>query len=155
MAVHVNAKRSTAKYEPLYTRLGMKPAIKTQDPSDRIANAERIRSGLPYQLVVDLQEMLGVSVRELARITGLNDRTLSRRRGGVLNPEESERLSAVARVVDQAMFAFNNNAEGMRRWFKQPNAMLLHRRPIDLLFSHESLGEVSVLLERFVDGDVS
>jgi hypothetical protein len=43
----------------------------------------------------------------------------------------------------------------MREWFKEPNAMLLHRRPIDSLFSHESLNEMSILLERFPDGDLS
>jgi hypothetical protein len=53
------------------------------------------------------------------------------------------------------MFAFSYNEAGMHDWFKTSNAMLLHRRAIDLAFSHESLDEVSILLERFADGDLS
>jgi putative toxin-antitoxin system antitoxin component (TIGR02293 family) len=74
---------------------------------------------------------------------------------GKLNLDEAERFSAVAKVVDHAMFAFSYNEVGKRSWFKTPTAMLLHRRPIDLLFSHESLDEVCILPERFADGDVS
>jgi uncharacterized protein (DUF2384 family) len=74
---------------------------------------------------------------------------------GALNSDEAERFSAVAKVFDQVMFAFSYNEAGMHDWFKTSNAMLLHRRPIDLPFSHESLDEVNILLERFTDGDLS
>jgi putative toxin-antitoxin system antitoxin component (TIGR02293 family) len=157
MAVDVTLKRAPAAktYIPLYQKMGMKTDREAVNPSVRIANAEKIRTGLPYQLAVDLQKMLDVSSREFSRITGVNERTLARRRGGLLSAEESDRLSAVAKVVDQAMYAFGYNEAGMREWFKEPNPMLLHRRPIDLLFSHESIEEVSILLERFADGDQS
>jgi putative toxin-antitoxin system antitoxin component (TIGR02293 family) len=157
MANDATLKRAPAAktYISLYQKMGLKTDEEAVNPSIRIANAEKIRAGLPYSLVEDLQKLLDVSARELSRITSLNERTLARRRGRSLSAEESERLSSVAKVVDQAMYAFGHNEAGMREWFKEPNPMLLHRRPIDLLFSHESIEEVRILLERFADGDLT
>ena len=71
---------------------------------------------------VELAQMLGISVRALAR----------RRRKGVLSPYESERLLHVAQVIARAEEVFDDLSDALV-WLKSPNISLDGVTPISLL----------------------
>ncbi|HEX2828758.1 MAG TPA: antitoxin Xre/MbcA/ParS toxin-binding domain-containing protein [Burkholderiales bacterium] len=74
-----------------------------------------------------------LSQTDLVRALGIPERTLARRkRGGVLNSEESAKLLRLARVVVRANEVFENTEVGID-WLKAPNASLGGRTPLSLL----------------------
>ena len=104
---------------------------------------EVIRQGIPAAAVDSLLTAIHVSRSDLARLLGIPERTLARRkREGTLNSEESSKLLRVARVVVRATEVFED-AETALDWLKSPNAALQRRTPLSLLDT--DIGAESVL----------
>src|SRR5512138_3450495 len=67
-----------------------------------------IREGIPATAVDSILNAVGLSQSELARVLGIPERTLARRkREGVLNSEESSKLLRLARVFSRANEVFD------------------------------------------------
>src|SRR2546426_3920592 len=63
----------------------------------------RVRKGLPFEALTALGETLAVDLRSLARVLGIPERTLARRRHDKrLHADESDRLLRVARIAAPA-----------------------------------------------------
>jgi putative toxin-antitoxin system antitoxin component (TIGR02293 family) len=104
---------------------------------------EVIRQGIPAAAVDSLLTAIHVSRSDLAKLLGIPERTLARRkREGILNSEESSKLLRVARVVARAAEVFED-AEAALDWLKAPNAALQRRTPLSLLDT--DIGAESVL----------
>lgn len=104
---------------------------------------ELIRQGIPAAAVDSLVTAIHVSRSDLARLLGIPERTLARRkREGTLNSEESSKLLRVARVVARAAEVFED-AETALDWLKSPNAALQRKTPLSLLDT--DIGAESVL----------
>jgi putative toxin-antitoxin system antitoxin component (TIGR02293 family) len=104
---------------------------------------ELIRQGIPAAAVDSVLTAIRVSRSDLAKLLGIPERTLARRRReGTLNSEESSKLLRVARVVGRATEVFED-AEAALDWLKAPNSALQRKRPLSLLDT--DIGAESVL----------
>jgi putative toxin-antitoxin system antitoxin component (TIGR02293 family) len=75
-----------------------------------------VRQGLPTEVFKTLAANLEMSDRQLASALKIPNRTLDRRlKEGVFNPEESDRLARVAKILKRAHEVFSN-AEKARGW---------------------------------------
>jgi putative toxin-antitoxin system antitoxin component (TIGR02293 family) len=75
-----------------------------------------VRQGLPTEVFKTLAANLEMSDRQLAGALKIPNRTLDRRlKEGVFNPEESDRLARVAKILKRAHEVFGN-AEKARGW---------------------------------------
>ena len=104
---------------------------------------EVIREGIPAAAVDSLLTAIHVSRSDLAKLLGIPERTLARRkREGTLNSEESSKLLRVARVVVRATEVFEDGETALD-WLKAPNAALQRKTPLSLLDT--DIGAESVL----------
>lgn len=102
-----------------------------------------IRGGIPATAVDSIRNAVGLSQSELARVLGIPERTLARRkREGVLNSEESSKLLRLARVVSRARQVFDDRGAAVD-WLKSPNVVLSGNAPLNLLDT--DIGAESVL----------
>ena len=109
----------------------------------RLEWVEMIRQGIPAAAVDSLLKAIRVSQVDLAKLLGIPERTLARRkREGTLNSEESAKLLRLARVVGQATEVFED-AEAALDWLKAPNSALARKTPLSLLDTE--IGAESVL----------
>lgn len=111
---------------------------------------DAVERGLPYRGFDELRQALEVSGAELATALGIPNTTLARRRKeGSLNPEESERLLRLARLVEMARVVLS--APGLAGWFKREHPTL-GARPIDCARNELAARRLETLLGRLADG---
>jgi putative toxin-antitoxin system antitoxin component (TIGR02293 family) len=102
-----------------------------------------IRRGIPAAAVEALTKAVKVSHVELARVLGIPERTLARRkREGTLSSEESAKLLRLARAVGRANEVFED-PEAALHWLKSPNSALSGATPLSILDT--DIGAESVL----------
>lgn len=102
-----------------------------------------IRRGIPAAAVEALTKAVKVSHVELARMLGIPERTLARRkREGTLSSEESAKLLRLARAVGRANEVFED-PETALHWLKSPNSALSGTTPLSILDT--DIGAESVL----------
>jgi len=113
----------------------------------------RIAAGLPYHAVERLQAKSGLSLTDVARVTGIPLRTMSRRRdSGRLKPAESERLLRLTFLFEQAVDLFEGDANAVRSWLETPNAALHGDTPLRLAETEIGAREVENLIGRLEHG---
>jgi putative toxin-antitoxin system antitoxin component (TIGR02293 family) len=118
-----------------------------------IAITRRISRGLSYQSLVRFQEISLLSLKEIADLVSISERTISRRKErGRLDPEESDRLLRVARVFAKALELFEGDASAARSWLHTPAKALGGERPIDLARTDPGSREVEALVDRIEHG---
>ena len=114
---------------------------------------ELVGSGLPYAVVERLQEVLDLTLAELAELVSIQSRTLTRRRAaGRLQANESDRLLRAARLFDRATKLFAGSEEKARQWLRQDNRALGGRTPLDLARTEVGAREVETLIGRLEHG---
>lgn len=89
-----------------------------------------IRQGLPTHAFDRLQAFLGCSTLVLASALGIAPRTLARRRGDRLSPEESDRLLRAARLAELALVVFED-ADAASEWLTTPKRLLRGETPLE------------------------
>jgi putative toxin-antitoxin system antitoxin component (TIGR02293 family) len=114
---------------------------------------QRIASGLPYQAVEKLQAKSGLSLTDVARVTGIPIRTMARRKDvGKLRPVESERLLRLTFIFEQAVDLFEGNSDAARDWLETSNAALGGETPLRLAETEIGAREVENLIGRLEHG---
>lgn len=116
--------------------------------------ADLVREGLPHASLTALCEILDVHEQELADVLGIASRTLSRRAGGRLRPDESDRLFRVAKVLARAAEVLGSQ-ERASSWMKSQHVALGNQAPLHLLDTEIGEDEVLALLGRIEHGVVS
>jgi putative toxin-antitoxin system antitoxin component (TIGR02293 family) len=134
-------------------------AVHAMDPMQRVA---LVRAGVPSILLVRLAEKMAISKEQLYATIGVPRATASRkvREQKTLNPDESERLLGIARLVGQveSMVRDSGNAEDfdaakwVAAWLQAPQAALGGQRPAELMDTAEGRELVSDLLARMQSG---
>jgi putative toxin-antitoxin system antitoxin component (TIGR02293 family) len=116
--------------------------------------AKLVREGLPHASLTAVCEVLDVHEQELAGVLGIASRTLARRAGKRLRPDESDRLFRVAKVLARAtdVLGTQDKAAG---WMKSPQVALGDQEPLHLLDTEIGEDEVLALLGRIEHGVVS
>ena len=102
------------------------------DWDDATANV-KIRQGLPIALVVRLQELLGLTDEQAARLIGRSRSTYSRHRNQekTLGVAEAERAVRYARLLALAAETFGS-LEDAAAWMQEPNLALGDDTPLEM-----------------------
>lgn len=113
---------------------------------------EQVRAGLPFRELDVLRKRLGVSVREVAGLVSIPERTLARRRQrGRLDPAESERVLRFERLFALAVEMLRNG-ERARAWLAAPKAALGGQTPLQYANTEIGAREVEHLIGRIRHG---
>ena len=90
-----------------------------------------IREGLPYDELVRVVELLGLSQHEAAALLLVSERTLSRRRReGRLTQAESDRLARLIQLIEEAADAFDGDVEAAVTWLTTGKTLLDGETPL-------------------------
>lgn len=114
-----------------------------------------IREGFPQQVIVELMEAAGLSIKELAAALDLSPRSLQRRRReGRLARYESDRIYRLARLVALAKSSLGSR-ETAARWLRRPNRALGGQAPLAVIDTEIGARAVENVLGRIAYGGVS
>jgi putative toxin-antitoxin system antitoxin component (TIGR02293 family) len=92
---------------------------------------------------------------ELARFVRISPRTLARRKDvGRLQPDESDRLLRLSRLVGLALQLFEGSLEEARSWLRTPNRALGEASPLEFATTDVGTREVEQLIGRLEHGVV-
>ncbi len=119
-------------------------------PPDPLARADLLAQGLPREVLAGVQEALGLTQGELARLLRVTPRTLQRQ-GERLTPELSDRLYRLLRLYERALL-FHGDRERAVRFLRSPNPALGGRRPLDLAGNEAGFEAVLDLLDSLEEG---
>ena len=113
---------------------------------------ERVRAGLSFRAVENLQKALDLPVEKLAGMLGMSRATLHRRKlQGKIDQHESERVARYERLLAKAT-EFFGDPESARKWLSSPQRGLGGAVPIDFAASEIGAREVENLLGRLEFG---
>lgn len=114
----------------------------------------RLRQGLPVSVIETIHSWAGFPKADILRITGINAKTLSRRKAssGVLSPDESEKIARLIRVADAAVALFEGDREKAVNWMRKPVRGLANETPESLLNTESGAVEVLDLIGRLEHG---
>ena len=115
-----------------------------------------IRSGLPTANALKFIESTSAVVPfgTLLRTAGISKRTLERRVGKRLRPDQSDRLFRIARVIDFAEESIGTRAQALE-WLNAPNQAMHGARPIEELDTDAGAKRVETVLGRLREGIVA
>src|SRR5690348_153639 len=115
-----------------------------------------IRSGLPTANALKFIESTAAVVpfSTLLRTAGISQRTLERRAGKRLRPDQSDRLFRIARVIDFAEESIGTRAQALE-WLNAPNQSMHGARPIEELDTDAGAKRVETVLGRLREGIVA
>jgi putative toxin-antitoxin system antitoxin component (TIGR02293 family) len=112
----------------------------------------RIRAGLSFRAVNNLQRSLDVPMDKIALVLGMSRATLHRRkREGKIDADESERLVRYERLLEKAKDVFGD-AVNARRWLTHSQPGLGGAVPIEFAATEIGAREVENLLGRLEYG---
>lgn len=127
--------------------LGMHQAL------DTAMLVREIEKGLPFRFFTNLQRHMALPLKELANITQIKYRTLSRRKeAGRLEPDESDRLLRLTRIFGRALELFEGSEEAARRWLSKPQRALGGATPLEMAKTEIGALEVERLIGRLEHG---
>ncbi|MFV2074337.1 MAG: antitoxin Xre/MbcA/ParS toxin-binding domain-containing protein [Thermoanaerobaculales bacterium] len=119
--------------------------------SDMETLLERVREGIPYSSYEHMAGMLAINLQEMGSVLGLPKSTRVRRKGGRLQPVESDRLVRLAKVLAEAETVFGS-WKPAAAWMRRENRALGGRSPLSLLDTGIGQGLVEDLLGRLEHG---
>lgn len=120
---------------------------------DALHVTEHIRRGFAYSAFERFQRNTELPYRVLARAAEIPERTLARRKeSGRLEPDESDRLARLSRVVARAIELFEGDVEDARGWLTSPVTALGGRTPLDFASMDAGAIEVERLISRLEHG---
>jgi putative toxin-antitoxin system antitoxin component (TIGR02293 family) len=108
----------------------------------------RIRQGLPFRELEDLQNKIDISMEQLAEKLSISRSTLQRRKvAGRLSADESDKVIRFSRLIGQATDLFGD-VDRARAWLKHPQYGLGGTIPLDYASTEVGAREVENLLGR-------
>jgi putative toxin-antitoxin system antitoxin component (TIGR02293 family) len=109
---------------------------------------ERIRAGLSFRSVENLQKSLNIPMDKIATALGISRATLHRRRlQGRLDKAESERVVRYELLLKKAADVFGSKDDA-RRWLTHPQPSLGNIAPLEFAKTELGAREVENLLGR-------
>lgn len=126
-----------------------------REVDDAKALLKRIRLGLPYASYEHVAHLLEASLDEVGQVLNLPTRTRARRkREKRLEPDESDRLVRVARILATAGNVLGS-PDKAARWLRRPNRALGGEVPLHLLDTEVGEQLVEDVLGRLEHGVLS
>ncbi|MDH5527306.1 MAG: DUF2384 domain-containing protein [Nitrospirota bacterium] len=113
---------------------------------------EAIHNGLRFKAFNLLGKQLHISEDQLREVVVITPRTLARRKQSAwLNPEESDRLFRVARIMAHARETFGD-IDKASRWLRRANRQLSGKSPLEVLVTDWGAEQVDAILGRLEHG---
>ena len=113
----------------------------------------RVRAGLSFTALQRLLRITALPMHVAAAILHIPPRTLQRRRvAGRLQPDESDRLVRLSRIIGKAIELFEGDPEGARQWLGAPVTALGGATPLALSQTEPGALEVEQLIGRLEHG---
>jgi putative toxin-antitoxin system antitoxin component (TIGR02293 family) len=110
-----------------------------------------VRNGLPLWIIDDVVSSGRLSAVELDRLV-LPRKTLAHRRTlGNLTPDQSDRLTRVVRMIEEAEATFGDRAKA-HAWMRLPSKLLDGEAPLDRLDTDIGTRQVEAILGRIAHG---
>ena len=142
--------KAEARDQYRYTRL---LGFETTDP---LEISRRILQGLPYRAMEHFQKTVGLPLARVAALIHIPPRTLSRRKDmRRLEPDESDRLARLSRIVGAAVDLFEGDLAAARSWLSAPLRSLKGQAPLDVVATDVGVREVEALIGRLEHGVVA
>jgi len=114
---------------------------------------DRVASGLSYSALERLRRAVDLPMSQLAELIRVPTRTLARRKeSGRLEPEESDRLLRLSRIVGLTLRLFEGDLSETRRWLSAPHASLGDDAPLAMATTEVGAREVEHLIGRLEHG---
>lgn len=114
---------------------------------------DRVEEGFSYQALERVRQTLNIPMSQLADHIRVPIRTLARRREAKrLQPDESDRLLRLARVVGLTLQLFEGDLDQARRWLLTPHASLGDETPLAMATTGIGAREVEHLIGRLEHG---
>jgi putative toxin-antitoxin system antitoxin component (TIGR02293 family) len=112
-----------------------------------------VKQGFPFRAIIDLAHASGVSLPDLASLSGISARTLARRQSSKrLSAEESERVLRFAMIFEKAATLFEGDFAEAREWLRQPKKALAGQSPLEYATTELGAREVENLIGRIEHG---
>lgn len=120
---------------------------------DTLKLHDRLEEGLSYEALERLRKALDLSTAQFATYIRIPPRTLARRKDAKkLQPEESDRLLRLARILGLSLQLFEGDLEEARAWLLKSNAALDGSPPLEFATSEVGAREVEHLIGRLEHG---
>jgi len=114
---------------------------------------DRVASGLSYNALERLRKAVDLPMSQLAELIRVPTRTLARRKdAGRLEPEESDRLLRLSRIVGLALRLFEGDLAETRRWLSATHPALGDEPPLAMATTEVGVREVEHLIGRVEHG---
>ena len=114
---------------------------------------EQVRNGLSYSAFERFQRNTELPYRVLAHAAAIPERTLARRKeSGRFEPDETDRLLRISRIVARAIELFDGNVDAARGWLSSPVVALGGLTPLDFASTDVGAIEVESVIGRLAHG---
>jgi putative toxin-antitoxin system antitoxin component (TIGR02293 family) len=150
--------RSVAGYGPACESLAAFFDLESAAPILRIEDIHRsiVEGELHAGLLREFRLSTGLTIDEVAGVTGMSARTVSRKEEqqkslSVAEGDRAMRLATVARAAVEAI----GSREKAIRWLRKPNAALRGEKPLTLIESEPGTQLVLAALDRIAYGGVT
>jgi len=148
------AEEPAAAYEVTLqdTGKGMEPPAPWSASADVLEQVEELKQGLPAEIVDELCIELKISRQDLARYSGVGERTLKRKlKEGRLSCGQSERMVRLSRLLERTVQVMGTR-EAAVQWLKAPRSYLRGQTPLEMGVTELGTEEVLNLLGRIEHG---
>lgn len=114
---------------------------------------EQAHHGVSTQQVDQLAALLSISLKEMAVVLQIAERTLHRFRSeGRLDNHTSERLLLLENLAAHGLAVFDDRADALANWLRYPLRELKQQAPLELLNTISGFGLVDDVLTRIEYG---
>ena len=122
-------------------------------PSGLTELLRQVEEGFPYRLLENFHEAVHLPMCEIGHLVRIPARTLHRRKKeGMLQPEESDRLLRASRVFRRALDLFEDDLGAAKRWLSTPQPALGGLEPLEMARTDLGAQEVERLIGQLEHG---
>ena len=148
--VEYKAKPTTGLSKELHEELVEQSSVLKEPEAAYVVS--KVREGLPFDEFHALQEMLGLTEEKMGALLGMSRATLHRRKkAGLLDRSESDRLVRYARVLTKACELFED-LDNASDWLKSPAIAFNQETPLQYADTEIGAREVEALIMRLEHG---
>jgi len=124
--------------------------VKSGNRSSMLA---KIRKGLPFKAVEDLESAYGSTRKEIGSVLAIPISTLSRRqKTGRLLVDESDRVARLAQIKDAVLAMMQGDDDAAITWLRTPQNILNNETPMDHASTEMGSRDVEDLIGRIRHG---
>jgi putative toxin-antitoxin system antitoxin component (TIGR02293 family) len=157
---HVKRDAATGRFTDIKvhrkTKAGKPPLVQRvtgirSDSREKILS--RIKKGLKYSAISQLEEALHTSQKEIAQVLSIPPSTLQRRKKeGQLQTDESDRVVRIARLKDAAVAMMQGDDDAAVDWLHTPLDILGGESPLERASTELGARDVEDLIGRLRHG---